>query len=167
MPDRLHASHQWMCRIHLIVAVCRYQQQMSGIRGICKQMLDKFQARSIDPLHIIEEQYQRMFFPGEHTDKLPEYFAKTVLSLGRRKRRHRRLFADDEFDLWQQLHNELAVDADGFPDLLPPASDASLAFGQELFHQFPKCLRKSDIGNITLVLIEFSRNEIALPFHDR
>ena len=102
-----------------------------------------------------------MFLAGEHRQESLEHEAEPVLRLDRRQRRHRRLLADDEFDLRQDIDDQLAVDADGVLNLLPPAGDALLALGQQLLHQVAKRLGEGGVRNIALVLVEFAGNEVA------
>ena len=132
-----------------------------------EQVLDELQAGGIGPLQVVEEQRQRMIRAGEHRQELLEHQAEAVLRLDRRQRRHRRLRADDERDLRQHVDDQLAVDADGGLDLLPPAGDALLALGQQLLHQVAQRLREGGVRNVALVLVELAGNEVAAPCDDR
>ncbi len=127
-----------------------------------EQVFDQRQAGGIDPLHVVQEQDQRMFLAAERGHELSEHHAEAVLCLARWQRRYGRLRADNQLDLGQHIDNQLAIDPNRGQDLLPPVGDARLAFGQQLLHQCAKRLREGGIGNIALVLIELAGNEIAM-----
>ena len=96
----------------LIVAVGTDQQEVAHL-GIGHEMLDQIEGRRIQPLQIVEEQRQRMLRTGEHAEETPEHQLEAILAILRRQIGHRRLLADDEGQLRDQIDHELAVRAEG------------------------------------------------------
>ena len=92
----------------LVVPIGADQQQVPHLR-LRDQMLEQFERRRVQPLQIVEEQRQRMLRPGEHAEEPPEHQLETVLRVLRREVGHRRLLADDERELGNQIDHELAV----------------------------------------------------------
>src|SRR4051794_17236732 len=125
MADRVQRARPRMGGAHLVVAVGGNEQQETRVR-LGEQMFDELQAGRIGPLHVVEEQCERMFLAAEHRQEALKHQAEPVFRLDWRQRRYRRLWADDERDLRQDLDDQLTVDADGGLNLLTPGGDAFL-----------------------------------------
>ena len=87
--------------------------------------------------------------------------AKPVLGLAERQLRHRRLRADDQLDLRDQVDDELAVVPQRRLEALPPGRDAVLALGQDLEHELAERLDDGEVGDVALVLLELAGDEDA------
>ena len=112
-------------------------------------------------MQVVEKNNQRIVRAGEDAHEIAENHIEAVLSFSRRQTRDRRLRTDYEFDIGNYIDDDLAVlSQDGIQTLLPE-SDAITAFGQKLAHQSGKGLNEGAIGDIALVLFEFTGREIA------
>jgi hypothetical protein len=60
-------------------------------------------------LQIVEEQRQRVLRSAEHGEKAPKDQLKATLRIMRWQLRDRRLVADDELQLWNQVYDEPPV----------------------------------------------------------
>ena len=60
-------------------------------------------------MQIVEEQRQRVLRPGKHGEKVPENQLKAALRVMGRQLRDRRLVADDELQLWNQVYDKPPV----------------------------------------------------------
>jgi hypothetical protein len=95
-------------RTDLIVPVGADQQQVLNF-GVRNEMLEEVERCCIQPLQIIEEQCQGVFLARERPKEAPEDHLEAVLCILRREVGNQRLFADDEFDLGDEVDDELAV----------------------------------------------------------
>jgi hypothetical protein len=92
----------------LVVPVGADQQQVPHFR-VRHQMLEEVERCCIQPLQIIEEQRERVFFAREHPEEAPEHHLEAVLRVLRRQVRHRWLFPDHELQLWNEVDDELTI----------------------------------------------------------
>ena len=108
LADRLQRPRQGMLGADLVVPVGPDQQQMPDL-GIRRQMLDEIEGRRIQPLQIVQEERQRMLFAGEHAEEAREDHMKSTLSILRRQIGDRRLIADHQLEIGDEVDDELAV----------------------------------------------------------
>ena len=147
-----------------VVPVGADQQQVPHIR-LGQQVLEQIERRRIEPLQIVEEQGQRMLRPGEHAEEAPEDQLEASLRVLRRQLGHRRLLADDELQLGDQIHHELPVRTQRLAERLTPAAELRFALRQERTDQTLKGLREGRIRDVALVLVELARGKQAARRH--
>src|SRR5215831_8229108 len=82
--DSVKPSHQRMARSDFVVAIGADQHQVFKIRP-GQQILEQIQRGCVEPLQIIEEQRQGMFWPGEYADQPTECQLETALRILWRK----------------------------------------------------------------------------------
>jgi hypothetical protein len=75
------------------------------------QVLHQVQRRSVEPLQVVEKESQRMLWPGEYTDELPEHELESASCLPGPELRHFGLLSNDEGQLWDEVRDEPAVRA--------------------------------------------------------
>src|SRR4029077_6307180 len=103
-------ADEWMGGIDLVIPVSPDQHQMPHVR-LGQQVLQQVERCRVEPLQIVEEQRQRMLRPGEHGEKAPENQLKAALRVLGRQLRNRRLVADDELQLRNQVYYKPTVRA--------------------------------------------------------
>src|SRR6185312_14848443 len=123
--------------------------------------------RRINPLHIVQEQHHWVPFATEHRSELPKDFSKACLLFGGWQCRYCRLRSKNELDLRQHLEDDLTVHSDSGLNVLSPLLDAAGALPQDLLGEVLESLGQRGERDITLVLIEFSRYEVAMMAQDR
>ena len=101
--DRLQRPQERVRGTDLVVPVGADQQQVPHVR-VRDQMLEEVERCCIQPLQIVEEQRERVLLPREHAEEAPEHQLEAVLRVLRRQVRDRRLRADDEFQLGNEIH---------------------------------------------------------------
>src|SRR5690348_18371923 len=74
-----------------------------------QQILHQVECCCVEPLQVVEEQGERMFWPREYVDESTEYQLKPALRVLWGKLRNWRLFSYDELQFGNQIHNELPV----------------------------------------------------------
>src|SRR2546426_699322 len=94
--------------IDFVVPVGADQHQVLHIRP-GQQILEQVQRCRVEPLHIVEEQGERMFRPCEYADESPEHQLETALRVLWWKIRDWWLFSDDELQFGDEVHNEQSV----------------------------------------------------------
>src|ERR1700730_16277400 len=122
-------------------------------------MLEKVERCPIKPLQIIEEQRERMLPAREHPEEAPEDHLEAILRLLRRQIRHWRLFSDPDFQLGNEVDDELAVRAQRLAERVPPLAKLGLAMGEQRADEALECLAQSRARDVALVLIELSGGE--------
>ena len=110
LADRFELADQRMGGIDLVIPVSPDQHQMLHVR-LGQQILQQVQRCRVEPLQIVEEQSQRVLRPGEHGEKAPENQLKAALRVTGRQLRDRRLVADDELQLRNQVYDKPPVRA--------------------------------------------------------
>ncbi len=134
LADRLQAEQQRVGGIHFVVTISPEQQEMAHVR-VCHQVFEQRQRGRIHPLQVVEEQHQRMFWPGEHAEETPEHQLEAALRFLGRQVGHGQLRADDNLELGDEIDHELAVELQRFAQGLPPVRDVGVALAQDLAHQ--------------------------------
>src|ERR1700740_3033140 len=123
------------------------------------QTLKEVELCCIQPLQIIKKENERMFWPGECSEETLEHQLETVLRILRRHVRNGRLFANDEFQLWDEIDDELAIRTQCFLKNVPPMAHLRFAFDEDLTNQSLEGLCQGRIRDVALVLVEFARCE--------
>src|SRR6202046_3687811 len=95
------------------------------------QMIDQVERRGIQPLQIVKEQGERMLLAGKDSEEAPEHHLEAVPGILRRQVRDRRLFSDHQFQLGNQVHNDLTILAQRLPQGVPPGTEPRLALPQK------------------------------------
>ena len=144
----------------LIVPVGPNQQQMLHLR-MCGQVLDEVERRCVQPLQIIKEQRERMFLAREHAEETSENHLEAVLRILWRQIGDRRLFPDHQFQFGDEIDDQAAIRAQGFPQRFSPLVQLDLAFAQNMADQGLERLREGGVRNVALVLIELAGREQA------
>ena len=93
--DGLELPAQRMGSSNLVVPIGADQQQVSNIR-LGQEILEQIERRRVQPLQVVEEERQRVFYAGEHADEAAEHELKATLRLLRLKLGNRWLFAHDQ-----------------------------------------------------------------------
>ena len=103
----------------LVVPVGADQQQVPHLR-VGNQVLEQIERRGIQPLQIVKEQRERVFRPCERAEEASEDQLEAVLRVLRRKVWNRRLLADDELQLRDEVNDELPIRAQRLLKTVPP-----------------------------------------------
>ena len=120
------------------------------------EMLDQIERRPVQPLQIVEEQRQGMLGPSEHPEEPTEHQLEAILAVLRREIGYRRLLADDEGELRDQIDHEPAIGADRFQQAVAPAAQLRILLAEQLANQALEGLSQRRIGNVALVLVELA-----------
>ena len=131
--------------------------------GVGQQVLEQLEAGRVRPLQVVEEEHQRVLRPGERrrrTGGAP--CAKRCLRLGRRQLGHRRLRADDQLELRDQVDEELAV-ASRAPPRAAAASAATLSSLSARISRTSsrKAWTRRGVGDVALELVELAARKKA------
>src|SRR5262245_6652307 len=139
---------------HFIVSVGADDQQVLIFGPTC-QLFENFWSCCINPLKVIKEKNQRVFFSGEYAQESSENRLEPLPRFLRGELRDQRLRADDEFKLGDQVYDELPVWFDGFPDRVSPMLKLLLALSQDLMDKSLEHLAQCAVRNVSLLLIKF------------
>src|SRR5260370_35078007 len=102
---------------------------------------------------MVEEEGKGVLRPGERGEKAPENQLKAALRVTGRQLRDRRLVADDELQLRNQIYDKLPVRAQCFVKGLAPSNQLRIALAKPWSDQALKGLRQVRLGTVTLGLI--------------
>ena len=102
------------------------------VRG---EMLEEVERCCIEPLQIVEEERERMLRLGERAKESLEYRVEAVLRISRRQLGNRRLFPDDEFQLWDEANDEFAIRLNGRRQVVPPPAQLGITLDEDLTDQ--------------------------------
>jgi hypothetical protein len=130
------------------------------------EVLEQAEAGRIDPLHVVEEQEQRMFGGRAHADEFAENRLEPVARFGGAQADHRRLRADHPFQFGDQVDQHLAVASDRVEDGAAPIGDLGFALGQDLPDHVAERLRQRGERNVALVLVVLAGDEQRAARHD-
>ena len=126
-----------------------------------EKIFEQIERGGIEPLQIVEEERQRMLRARKDADEPPQHRLEAALRILRWQIGDRRLFADDEFQLGDEVHDQQPVRAQRLAKRLPPALELRLALAQNLPDQTLKGLRQRGVRDVALVLIELAGGEEA------
>ncbi len=156
--ERLQRPHKRVRRTNLVIPVSSHQQHVSYLR-MRNQTLKEVERCCIQPLQIIKKEGKRMFWPGECSEETPEHQLETVLRILRRQVRNGRLFANDEFQLWDEVEDKLAICTQSLLNSAPPPFHFGFALDEDLTDQRLESLCQRRIRDVAPVLIELARRE--------
>jgi hypothetical protein len=108
LADFRQRPHERMRGAYLVVPVCTDEKEVSHFI-VGDQVLEEIERRGVQPLEVVEEKREWVFWSGEDPKQPSEDHLKAVLCIPRRKLRHWRLFPHYEFKLGNKTCHELAV----------------------------------------------------------
>src|ERR1700739_547641 len=117
--ERFQRPRERARRTDFVVTVGPDQHQVLHVR-IGNDVLQEFKSCRVQPLQIVEEQRERVLWPGERTEEPPEHQLEAVPRVLRRQICNGRLPADDELHLWDEIDDELAIRTQYFLKYVPP-----------------------------------------------
>ena len=120
VADRLELAHQRMGGSDLVVPVGADQHEVLQIRP-GQHVLEQIERCGVEPLQVVEEERQRVLRPREDTDESPEHELEAPLRVLRRELGRRRLLADDELEVWNEVHYQLSVGIQSLTKRISPA----------------------------------------------
>src|SRR6185436_14611932 len=135
-----------MRRVDFVVTVCSDEQEVLRF-GLDQDVLHQIKRGLVEPLQIVEEQRQRMLGLGEYLDQPAQRHLYAGLRGRWRYVRNRRLFADHELQLGNEVNDQSAVRIQRPTQLLSPLGELGLGLGQELPAQTSKGLSHSGVRN--------------------
>src|SRR5262249_5961974 len=130
LADVLELAHERMRRRDLVVAVRADEEQVPQIR-LDEEVFEEVDGRGVEPLQVVEEQGQRMLGPGEPAEEAPEDEVKAALRVPRRHLRDGPLIADDEPELGDEVHHELAIRTQRLADVVAPPPELRFALRED------------------------------------
>src|SRR6516225_3604039 len=108
-----------------------------------------------------------MLKPCEDPDEAPEHQLEAALRIVWRKFWDRRLLAEDEHQLGDQVDDETSVRAQRLLKGVAPMTQLGVALAEKRPDQALEGLRQGRIGDVTFVLVELARCKKAAWQHDR
>src|SRR5246127_5469537 len=156
--ERLQRPHKRVRRANLVIPVGSDQQHVSYLR-MRNQTLKEVERCCIQPLEIIKKEGERMFGPGECSEETPEHQLETVLRILRRHVGNGRLFANDEFQLRDEVNDQLATGTHGVHQDGPPLFHFRFALDEDLTYQSLEGLCQGSVRDVPPVLVELACRE--------
>ena len=141
--------------IDFVVAIGADQQEVLQIRP-GQEILEQIERRRVEPLQVVEEERQRVFRPGEDAEEAPKHQLETRLCLLRFELGNRRLVADDELELGDNIDHEPTVRAQRLQKGVAPAAKLGVALPEERPNKAVKGVRQSGVRDVALVLVELA-----------
>ncbi len=123
------------------------------------QVHQQIEGRLVQPLQVVDEQHERAFGAGKSAQRALEHAAKAVLGLVRGDRRHGGLRIDQQFELRDELEQELPIHADCTPQRFAQPSERRVVLLQHVAQQLLERFCDGRVGPIALVLVELSTGE--------
>src|SRR5258706_1934203 len=102
-----------------------------------------------------------MLLAREHPEEAPENHLEAVLRILRRQVRDRWLFPNHEFQLGNEVDDELTIRAQCLAQGVPPPAKLGLALAQERADKALEGLAQGGVRNVALVLVELAVREHA------
>ncbi|MCY1413983.1 hypothetical protein D9M71_294210 [compost metagenome] len=125
----LQLARQRMTGVHLVVAVGAHQHQVAQLR-MGQQVFQQVEGRRIQPLQVVEEQRRRVIGTGEHSDEAAEHQQEAALRLLWFQLGHRRLIADDQPQLGNQVGDQPGIGLQRLQQCTAPALQYFAALAQ-------------------------------------
>src|SRR4029450_8647456 len=113
-----------------VVAVGADQQQVLHVRP-GQKILEHIERCGVEPLHVIEEERQRMFRSRKYADEPSKYDLKTSLRFLRRQFGHWRLLANDMPQFRDEIDEERSVRTQRLTKCVLPFAQVFLALAEE------------------------------------
>ena len=123
--DRIQLAHQRMRGIDFVVPIGADQEQMPNVR-LRQKIFEQIERGGIEPLQIIEEERQRMLRASNDADEPPQDQLEAALRILRRKIGDRRLFADDEIPVRDELDDQQPIRTQGLAQRIAPVARVPL-----------------------------------------
>src|SRR5262249_46074846 len=120
---------------------------------------EEVQRRRVDPLQVVEEQYQGMFRLGECADKAPKGDLEQPAGLLWWKIGYGWLLADDQLDFGYELDHEPAVRPKRLAQRAAPAFQLQVALTHEAPHESLQRLSDRSVRNIALIRVNLAGGE--------
>src|SRR6516162_1246418 len=155
-----------MRRVDFIVTIGADQKEVLLAR-LRNQMFKQIESCSVQPLKVIEKQYEGTARPSKHADEPTEYLVEPVPRFLWCEVGHRRLGPNDELNLWDQPDHKLSMRAESFFKGIPPAVDLYIGLIEDLSDKPLKGLSEDSVRDIALVLVELSGGEKTAWRHQR
>src|SRR5258706_7652159 len=143
-----------------------HQHEMAAV-GVGHQHVQKVERGGVRPLHVVDEDDDRMRLGAERPNEFAEQVVEPVQSLGAADVGDRRLRADDELEVRQHVGDDAALGAHRGADLLPQGAETLLALGQQGVDQVLEGLDECDVGRGPPKLVELAAAEISAPRGNR
>src|SRR4029453_2724652 len=137
----------------LVVPVRADEKEVPHI-ALDHQVLEQIKRRDIEPLQIVQEQGEWMLGPSEDSQKPSEHELEAALRVLWRQFRDHGLVADDDLQVGDEVHHELAVRSERLMERMSPATQFVVAPGQERTDQTLKGLGEGGVRNVAFVLVE-------------
>src|SRR5258708_29275139 len=102
-----------------------------------------------------------MLLARERSEEAPEHHLEPVLRVLRRQVRDRWLFSNHEFQLGNEVDDELSIWAQRLAQRVPPAAKLGLALAEERADKALEGLAQGRIRDVALVLVELAGREQA------
>src|SRR5262249_61870597 len=144
----------------LVVPIRADEKEVPHI-ALDHQVLEQIECRSIEPLQIVQEQGERMLGPSEDPQKPSEHELEAALRVLWRQFREHGLVADNDLQVGDEIHHELAVRSERLMERMSPATQVVVALGQERTEQALKGLREGGVRDVAFVLVELARRKQA------
>jgi hypothetical protein len=104
----------------LVVPVGADQHEVLQIRP-GQHIIEQIERCGVEPLQVVQEESQRVLRPRENADESPEHELEAPLLLLRWEFGRRWLLADDELEVWNEVHYQLSVGIQSLTKRISPA----------------------------------------------
>ncbi len=118
LTDRAHHSRQRVRGVDLVVPISAHEQEVVNI-GRSDEVFEEIEGGRVEPLQIVEEERERVLRPGEDAEEAPEDRLKAAPSVVRREVGDRRLPPEDDLELGDEVHDQLAIRTERFAQSVP------------------------------------------------
>src|ERR1700736_4628613 len=108
-----------------------------------------------------------MLLPREHPEEAPEHHLEAVLPVLRRQVRDRWLSPNHEFQLGNEVDDELTIRAQCLTQGVSPPAKLGLALAQERADKALEGLTQGGVRDVALVLVELAGREQATLRYER
>jgi len=129
--DRNERARERVRSVDLVISIGADQQQVPDIR-LRQEIFEQIERGGIEPLQVVEEERQRMLRARKDANEPPQHRLKAALRILRWQIGDRRLFADNEFKLGYEVHDQEPVRAQCLAKGIPPTLQLSLGLAQDL-----------------------------------
>ena len=121
-----------------------------------QQIFEEVECGDIQPLHVIEEERERMFRSRKYADEPSKYDLKTSLRFLRRQFGHWRLLANDMPQFRDEIDEEQSVRTQRLTKCVLPFAQVFLVLAEEPPDEALKRLGQRGMRNVALVLVGFA-----------
>ena len=132
-----------------------------------RETREEIQRRDVAPLQVVHEHDQRVLSRGERLDEVHEHDLETILRFRWGELWNRRLIADDERQIGDEIDDQLSVRAERAAQDLTPPVEALLRLAEQLLDEAAKRPRECAVGVALLELIELALDQVRAFPHDR